>query len=209
VRDLLRGVRAAARAHGADLVGGDLAETRGPASITVTALGTYALPGRPPGRDRARPGEIVVLTGAVGGSGLGRHLKIVPRLAHGEALARAGASAMMDVSDGLAWDVFRLARAACVAIELDLDAVPIHADARRLARRSRRTPRDHALHDGEDHELVATLAPRALARYLRAAERLPVHAIGRVVRGSGLRLVHPDGRRERWTHARGGWEHGR
>ncbi|MBI5364208.1 MAG: thiamine-monophosphate kinase [Planctomycetes bacterium] len=202
LRAVLAGVRSAAREHGADHVGGDLSITRGRAVIAVTALGAFLGRGRPPGRDRARAGQSLVLTGPVGGSLLGRHLRIVPRLAEGRALFERGATAMMDVSDGLAWDLFRLARASKVAIELDLGAIPIHADARRRARASGRSALDHALHDGEDHELVALLAPRA-ARASGCA------VVGRVARGTGLVLVHADGRRERWTHARGGFEHGR
>lgn len=205
LRGVLAGVRAAAREHGADLVGGDLSSTRGPTVVSVTALGVFTGSGAPPGRARARVGQAVVLTGAVGGSLLGRHLAIEPRLAEGRALARAGATALMDVSDGLAWDSFRLARAAGVAIELELARVPVHADARRRARLTGRAPLDHALHDGEDHELLATLPPAAAER---AARSLGARVVGRVVRGEGLVLVWADGRRERWTHARGGYEHG-
>lgn len=207
LRGVLGAVRAAAREHGADLVGGDLSGTRGPAVIGVTALGAYTLRGvRAPGRARARAGELVVLTGGLGGSLLGRHLRITPRLAEGRALARAGASALMDVSDGLAWDLFRLARAAGVAIELDTDALPLHRDAHRLARRTGRSALDHALHDGEDHELVATLSTRALARARR--DGVELHVVGRVVRGRGLWLARAGSVRRRWNPRAGGWKHG-
>jgi len=198
---LIDGVRREARRHGAELVGGDLSATSGPFVVGVSALGDFELAGRPPGRDRARAGQRVVVTGALGGSLLGRHLRIEPRLDAGRALARAGATALMDVSDGLAWDLFRLARAAGVAIELELERVPLHRDARRRARTSGRTPLDHALHDGEDHELLATLPARA---------PLPrgVVELGRVVRGAGLVLVDARGRRRRWTARAGGWQHG-
>ncbi len=214
LRGVLRGVASEARRHGAELVGGDLSVTRSGAVIAITALGELAVRTRAPGRDRARPGELVCVTGALGGSLLGRHLRIEPRVAWGIALARAGASALLDVSDGLAWDLHRLARAAGVAIEIELARVPVHADARRLARRTRREPWDHALHDGEDHELVATLAPRALERARvslsqeRARTSVGLHEIGRVSRGRGLTLLHADGRRERWQPRRGGWKHG-
>ncbi|MBL8863418.1 MAG: thiamine-phosphate kinase [Planctomycetes bacterium] len=196
----IAGVRATARAHGADLVGGDLACAEGPTSLTVTALGAWTGPGRPPGRDRARPGQVVVLTGPTGGSLLGRHLRPVPRIEEGRRLARLGASALMDVSDGLAWDLHRLARASGVRIELDMRQLPVHADARRRARRTGRTPLDHALHDGEDHELVATLSARVVAR-------APGSPIGRVVRGSGVILDYGE-RRVLWRPAMGGWKHG-
>jgi thiamine-monophosphate kinase len=210
IRDVIRGARAVARELGADLVGGDLSTAPGVAHIAATALGEYAGRGTPPGRDRARIGQAVILTGAVGGSALGRHLAIEPRVELGRWLHRSGASAMMDVSDGLAWDLHRLARASNVRIDLELARVPVHADARRAARRSGRTPLWHALHDGEDHELVATLDPDRAASVLRAARRrgLPLAAIGRVRRGRGLHLVDARGRARRWRVAEGGYEHG-
>jgi len=200
LRSLIEGVERAAEEVGADLVGGDLARVEGPVTLSVTALGELAGRRTPPGRDRARPGQVVALTGAVGGSRAGRHLRIVPRIAEGRALWRAGATALMDVSDGLAWDLHRLARASGVRIELE--AVPVHRDARRAARQSGRTALDHALHDGEDHELIACLPSGA---------RLPAGArvIGRVRRGSGVWLLPPLAETARaWEPGEGGWRHG-
>ncbi len=200
LRRVIEGVAAAAEACGAGLVAGDLACTPGPVTLAVTALGE--LPGRrrPPGRDRARPGQLVVLTGPVGGSRAGRHLRFWPRVAEGRALWEAGATALMDVSDGLAWDLHRLARTA--GVRIDLERVPVHRDARRAARESGRTPLDHALHDGEDHELIACLP---------AGARLPEGCvpIGRVRRGAGLwlgpELADPP---RPWDPGEGGWRHG-
>lgn len=207
----IAGVRALAREHGADLVGGDLGSTTGPTVLTVTALGEFGSKLRPPGRDRARVGQVVFLTGPCGGSILGRHLAIEPRVKAGRWLHERGATAMMDVSDGLAWDLHRLSRASGVRIELDMQSLPIHRDAVRLARRTHAEAWEHALHDGEDHELVATLPPSALARVQRDARRrgLPsgAAAIGRVVRGSGVLLKFGD-RGIVWQPAMGGWKHG-
>jgi len=201
ILDAIAGVRALARENGADLVGGDLASSAAPTSLVVTAIGEYVGRGTPPGRDRARVGDVVVVTGPLGGSILGRHLAIEPRIEEGIRLHALGARALMDVSDGLAWDLYRLARAADVCIELDVDRVPIHRDALRLARRTQGEAWDHALHDGEDHELVATLSKSAVSRS-RAT------AIGRVVRGTGLVLRRADGELAAWTPDSGGWKHG-
>jgi thiamine-monophosphate kinase len=206
IRGVLAGARAEASSSGADLVGGDLASARGPAHISVTALGRTSRLGKPPGRDRARPGQVLVLTGPVGGSRLGRHLRIHPRLRAGAELFRLGATAMMDVSDGLAWDLHRLARASGVRIDLELDRVPVHADARRASRRDGRDAIDHALHDGEDHELLATLAAARVAP-ARATIR-SLAAIGRVSRGAGLWLCGSSAAPRRWRPAEGGWKHG-
>lgn len=207
---VIEAVRRAAQAVGADLWGGDLAAANGPARISVTALGELERKGKPVGRDRARAGQVVVCTGAVGGARAGRHLRFVPRVDAGKRLAAAGCTAMMDVSDGLAWDLYRLARAAGVRVELD--EVPVHSDARRAARTGDHTAVWHALHDGEDHELVATLSAAAAHRALDAAARRGEHwvIIGRVRAGSGLHLMGSaaEGRPRRWTPAEGGYRHG-
>ncbi len=196
IRGAIRALKERAEVFGAALVGGDLSRTRGAVSLAVTALGS--IDGAPPSRDRARPGHVVVVTGPTGGSSLGRHLRIEPRVAEGRALYRAGARAMIDVSDGLALDVSRIAEASRVRIELE--SVPVHGDARRLAKRDRRPAEWHALHDGEDHELVAALPRAALARARRACPRLI--EIGRVARGRGLAVAGVE-----WD-GRGGWVHG-
>lgn len=164
LKGVIIGAAEEAEKHGAALVAGDLSAAPGPAGLTVTAQGL--LPGKrvPPGRDRARPGQALILTGPVGGSRLGRHLRIAPRVAAGRQLWSAGATALMDVSDGLALDLHRLARASDVAFELR--EVPIHRDARRAARASGLTALEHALEDGEDHELLACLPRRSAERLL-------------------------------------------
>jgi thiamine-monophosphate kinase len=155
----------------------------------------------------------VLVTGPLGGSRRGRHLDPRPRFDAAAFLVAHGARALMDVSDGLALDLARLAAAS--GVRIDLERVPVHADATRMARTSGRTPRAHALGDGEDHELLATLAPRAWAAAAgAAARRFPELAvIGRVRRGKGLWLARDDGGTlARWTWegaGRGGWIHGR
>jgi thiamine monophosphate kinase len=109
----------------------------------------------------------------------------------------------LEVWVGRALALARGARASRVRI--DLAHVPIHPDARRAAVQSGRAPLDHALHDGEDHELLATLDARALAG-LRGV--LAVHVIGRVRGGRGLWMQDERGRWVRWSD-RGGWVHGR
>lgn len=206
LRKLISAVDARGEQFGAELVAGDLAATTGPLTLSVTALGEFPARGKPPGRDRARPGDTVVLTGPVGGSLLGRHLRIEPRVAEGAWLHASGARAMMDVSDGLALDLSRIARASGVAITLD--ALPVHRDARRAARTSGRTAEDHALTDGEDHELIATLPRSALARVLAGAARhCPgLSVIGHVAEGAGLHLAL-DAHEGPWRDG-GGWLHG-
>ncbi len=208
LRGLIDGVDRAGRSWGAALVAGDLCLAPGPECLTVTALGFVSASARPVGRDRGEAGDTLVLTGPVGGSLLGRHLRFEPRLAAGAWLAARGARAMQDVSDGLALDVFRLARAS--GLRATLDDVPIHADARRLSRQSGESALHHALHDGEDHELIAALPAPKLARLWREApEHCPgLVAIGKLARGKGLVLEWPGEAPRRWSLRSGGWIHG-
>lgn len=209
LRGLIRAVDAEARRHGASLVGGDLACGPGPLSLSVSALGDLGSRARPVSRARARAGQVLVATGPFGGSLLGRHLRIEPRFAAGRWLAELGATAMMDVSDGLALDLSRIARASQVA--LFVGQVPIHRDARRRAQQTGRSALSHALFDGEDHELVATLPAASVARAVRQArKRFPAFTVlGNVRRGAGVWLPRAEDSDELFLYdGRGGWIHG-
>ncbi|MCE9594966.1 MAG: thiamine-phosphate kinase [Planctomycetes bacterium] len=207
IRRVIRAVQNEGRRFGAELVGGDLAARRGPNAASVTALGEG--PKLAVGRERARAGDVVLLTGPVGGSMLGRHLALEPRVEAALWLADHGVRALMDVTDGLARDLSRLAAASSVRI--DLEHVPIHADARRLARKTGRSALSHALDDGEDHELLVALPAKIHREFERElATALPRSVvIGRVRRGAGLFLSKSETNATlvRWN-GRGGWVHG-
>ena len=210
LRALIAAVDACARRHGAELVAGDIACARGPLQLGVTAVGDLQHGAHAVSRARARAGQVVVATGPFGGSMLGRHLRIQPRFEAARWLLELGATAMMDVSDGLALDVWRIARASRVAI--DIGNVPIHRDARRAAGASGRSALQHALHDGEDHELIATLPQKSVLRALREApERCPRFALlGNVRRGRGVRVPRgEDSQALVPFRGEGGWIHGR
>ncbi|MFT7676094.1 MAG: thiamine-monophosphate kinase [Planctomycetota bacterium] len=206
MRALIAAVDKAGRAAGAPLVAGDLSLVEGPESLAVTALGFLAGRRQAPGRDRAQVGDLIFVTGPVGGSRRTRHLRFAPRIAAGRWLFERGARALMDVSDGLALDLQRMARAS--GVRFCVQQVPVHADARRAARLDARSSLDHALHDGEDHELIATLSPKAAVRLLREApDACPgLSLLGEVHEGSGL-VLDLDGTRRTWKPSMGGWIH--
>ena len=180
-----RGLAAAARRFAVPVVGGDVAQGDGFLGAFLTLFGEAAGPRIVP-RTGARPGDWIYVTGTLGGSRLGRHWRFSPRLAEGAWLARRReVRAMMDVSDGLAKDLYALTpRGAWPA--LAADAIPISRAARLHARRTGCTPLHHALSDGEDYELVVAVAGRAdralLGRaWRRAFPRLRFTCIGRFV----------------------------
>lgn len=159
-------------------------------------------------RSGAAVGAGLYLTGPAGGAGRGRHLHIRPRVEEGVRLVREfGVVTMLDVSDGLALDLHRLCSASGVGARVDAELLPVHPDALAASRTSGRLPIEHALGDGEDHELlfVSALEPevfrRAGLRVFRIGEILP-RAEGIVLREGGAqdRPLAPLG----WLHGEGG-----
>jgi thiamine-monophosphate kinase len=169
------------------LAGGDTNLWDGPLAIAVTALGRVTA-GRPLTRSGARPGDALLVTGALGGSILGRHLAVEPRVSEAiELHTKYHLHAGMDISDGLALDASRLAAASGCGVALKLAAIPISADAHRLARTSGRTPLDHVLGDGEDFELLIAAAPEVAEVIVRDQPLgVPVTRMGRFVEQRGL-----------------------
>jgi thiamine-monophosphate kinase len=202
MRAFVEGVERELERFGAALIGGDLSRVeRGfVASLSVGGI----VHGEGLQRDAARVGETLYVTGALGGSILGRHLRFDARVELGRALAdRCGVRAAMDLSDGLALDLARFARASGVGAHLDAARIPIHPDAEALALRDGRPALEHALADGEDYELLFSSAlDEARLRELG----VPAHPIGVVVPaelGIGMRC----GAELRALAARG-WLHG-
>ena len=149
------GVGEACRAFGVALVGGDV--SGGPAlSLAVTALGEAE---RPVLRSGARPGDRLAVTDLLGRfPGLAAaHRRPTPALAMGLALAQAGATALIDVSDGLAGDALHLAEASGVGVEVHDAAVPLAPGVAEAAVLLGRDPLELALGGGEDFVLAAAL----------------------------------------------------
>jgi len=179
------------------LVGGDVTSWTGGLAIGTSVVARSAGI-EPVRRSGARPGDVLLVTGRLGGSGLGRHLAFVPRVAEARHLARtARVHAMIDLSDGLSTDLYHVCRESGVGAEVDAPAVPVSSDAERLADRDGRSPLAHALSDGEDFELLLAVGAEDAARL--AGERplgdLPLTAIGRIVEGEDVVLVEADGTR--------------
>jgi len=179
---------------GCPLIGGDIASSDGPLSLTVTVCGRMEMGSSPKLRSGARVGDEVWVTGPLGGSfASGRHLTFEPRLDIGQhSAACARVHAMMDISDGLGRDAGRLARASGVLIEIEASKIPTHEGVATW---------HAAAGEGEDHELLI------------GGERLDEHLpgllgpIGRCVAGVAPGVVVVDEAGVRHDAGDLGWNH--
>ncbi|MDX6635958.1 MAG: thiamine-monophosphate kinase [Solirubrobacterales bacterium] len=217
---LLDGMLELAAETGTTLAGGDL--TRAPVLIlAVTVVGHAQKPEQLVSRGGARPGDVVVLTGEIGGAAAGRlllddpelatavptsvanelrtrQLDPSPRLLTGRALAAAGARAMIDLSDGLAGDAGHLAAASGVALEIESSSLPLTTGVAEIATAAGLDPLWLAASGGEDYELLATLPSDALADAsagVAAAGESSLTVVGQVADGEGVEIRLPGGGR--------------
>ncbi len=222
--EFAEGLAETAGKYGVAVVGGDVVASPSGTFVSVTVLGE-PLAGGPILRSGAKPGDVLVVTGELGGTLRGKHLSPVPRLEEmrllmeycGQSGGGAFPDAAMDISDGLALDLARLCRESGVGAVLDGERVPVSAAAGEAAAESGRTPLDHALSDGEDFELLLALPPavwEGFSRFLaspegrRAAAGLAAFsAVGRTTEREGLfvraaggaeRPLAPEGYEHRW-----------
>jgi len=183
-KELYLGLRDAADKFGCRIVGGDTGSWSGKLVLTVTILGRSAGV-EPVKRSGAKVGDSIYVTGPLGGSILGRHMNFEPRVDLGRRLAHSGkVTAMIDISDGLSRDLEHICRQSGVGAILDADAIPIHADALKLSQINQEPSLNHALNDGEDHELLLTGKLEGLD--------LPVTRIGTMTARLGMFLRTPD-----------------
>ena len=171
VQQLHEGMQRAAAAYDCPVVGGDTTSWDRPLAIDVTML---ARPGgiEPVLRSGAKAGDVIMVTGELGGSLAGRHLEFLPRVAEARALAEQFAvHAMIDVSDGLASDLGHVCEESGVEAIVDAGAVPISAAATAAAG-SKADALAAALGDGEDYELLFCVRVEDADEVLRSwAER--------------------------------------
>lgn len=201
--EVMAGAGGATAAAGAVVLGGDLC--RGMAwHLAVTVLGWSP---RVPGRGGATPGDRLWVTGSLGDARAAlitfragrdpeprvRRRFTAPdvRIPAGLALAAHGATAMLDLSDGLAGDVGHLAAASAVGVEVDLERLPVQRDTARAAEEIGIPPARFAAMGGEDYELLAAM-PSGFSPDATLIEELgvPLTEIGRVTpSGTGVRLL--------------------
>ena len=231
VMELYGGMRQAANEYGMTLVGGDT--SRGEqAVLSVTVIGEVGS-GREVRRSGARPGDVLVVTGTLGGSAGGLwvareqhdrqsealssewgralvalHERPVARVGEGQTLAAAGATSMIDLSDGLALDLGRVCEESSCGARVRLDAIPLAPGLEDLQRFGQVEPLDLALHGGEDYELLATMPPEAVESArgaLRERFRIDLTEIGEITSARELIAVGDDGSEDALEPK--GWDH--
>ncbi len=217
VEELYRGLRDCGEEFGCAVVGGDVVTSPRHLFISVSLVGT--LPeGRFLARGGARPGQAVAVTGTLGDSGLGlkllmaggdagdfcaaRHLYPRPRLREGRMALEAGASAAIDISDGLLQDLGHVCEESGVGARIEIEKIPISPQARRAAGRLGEEALEAALGAGEDYELLV-VADAEVLEGLAGSAGLAV--IGAIIPGEGVDLVDREGRRV--STGRRGYEH--
>jgi thiamine-monophosphate kinase len=231
VVELYGGMRAACDEYALALVGGDLSRAER-LVISVVILGEVSR-GRAITREGARAGEAIVVTGSLGAAAAGLALSRAPapvllaalsagwarelldalarpaaRVGEGVTLAQCGATAMMDLSDGLAKDLSRLCIASGVGARVRLADVPIPEAVRAAAAALAVDPLDFAISGGEDYELLATIAPTEVdgaRERLRDRFGLALTQVGDIVEGQGLVAVDAHGAES--TMEPKGWDH--
>jgi thiamine-monophosphate kinase len=198
-KEIFLGLKEAGDVFNCPIVGGDTGSWSGKLVVTVSILGR-ANKVMPVTRRGAKHGDSIYVTGPLGGSILGRHMTFIPKIVFARALA-AGypISAMIDLSDGLSRDLRHIVRESDVGAALDAASIPVHADAIEM-RRDGHSPLEHALHDGEDYELLFTSAAN-----IPPELGIRVGTITTDVAAGQVMLVKSGGSREPLIPK--GWEH--
>jgi thiamine-monophosphate kinase len=209
-----------AQTYGVALIGGDTNRAER-VVIDVSVLGIVT--GQPVLRSGAQVGDWLLVTGALGGSRAGLfalmagkasevdlapHFRPIPRLQVGMLARELGATAMMDLSDGLAADLPKLLRASGVGAVIDAAQVPVHPAAAHWAQAHGLDPIAFAIAGGEDYELLIAAPPLVALRLLErvpAETGVPLTKIGEAIAQPEVWLQRADGGRESLAIA--GWDH--
>lgn len=225
LEDLYRGAGALAVIFDVVIAGGDIVRTPGPMMLSVTMLGALSADQEPMRRDRAKPGDKILVSGTLGASAAGlelllqgdrqaataelliaAHLRPQPRVSLGQWFLARGVSCCMDVSDGLGGDLPRILQASGVGATVNLDTIPVLPALRALF------PHDWlslAVNGGEDFELLATADPALAEELISQAGEVgaTLTVIGEIEDEPGLRWAGERNRVVELVEGRQSWDH--
>lgn len=211
LQDVYRGLGECCALYGVLIVGGDT--SKGPCIMLNVSLIGEVEPGREMLRKNARVGDLVCVTGPLGGSAAGlrvvtgrvprdlpeaahvltKHYRPRPRVEDGQVLTQLGCKCANDISDGLASEALEIAEASGVSLELVAKDIPICTEAGQIARHCSEDPLDYALYGGEDYELVFCISPSLMRTLSHVLPR--VRVVGTVTnQGQGVSLLTSSGK---------------
>ncbi|MDD3725899.1 MAG: thiamine-phosphate kinase [Candidatus Ratteibacteria bacterium] len=189
---LIKGLKSATDIFNFDIVGGNLTRSEKlfiDVSLTGKVEKRYLKL-----RSGAQPGDLIFVTGTLGGSYLKKHLTFTPRVKESrELIKKVPISAMMDISDGLSTDLTRLAKASGVGFKIYLEKIPVSQDAVKISKNSKEEIQ-HALCDGEDYELLFTVPKDYGGKVPDKINSVPVSCIGVLTKEKRYTGIAPEGK---------------
>jgi thiamine-monophosphate kinase len=199
LKKLHKGILTAAKRYNCPLIGGDITSWAKPSAFgkptadkLAVSVAMLSRPGatKPVRRCTAKVGDIICVTGTLGGSIAKKHLEFEPRLKEALAIAKAGTNAMIDISDGLSTDLNHISRLSKKGALIEAAKIPISRDAKKSA-----DPLKAALDDGEDFELLFTIPQKDFERLKKRWHfKVKLSVIGRIAGGSSVKIKMPDGK---------------
>ena len=206
IERIYAGLNALAKAHAVAIVGGETTTNPERILISVSVIG-FVPREKLLLRAGAKVGDAIFVTGELGGSIIGRHLDFDPRLAEARWLAQNfQVHSLMDISDGLAGDLRHILKASNVGAELLRSAIPVSRAAHEISKRgdAAKPALVAALTDGEDFELLFTIASKSAVPLLDAWKQqfptLKLSCIGKIITGEGIKLRDETGVRPLTAH---------
>ena len=192
LKQLHSGITLAGDKFGCALVGGDITswKTKAPFAISVAML-SKAVGNKPVRRSGAKDGDVICVTGSLGGAGCGKHLEFEPRVKEAIKIVRnAVVNSMIDISDGLSSDLPRICRQSSVGAVVNAEQIPISDEAKKGE-----NPLSSALNDGEDFELLFSLSEKECRKLLRCWDSpIPITEIGTITDTGKIQIRTAEGR---------------
>lgn len=212
IHALYRGITTACRLYNVQVIGGNISRSS-TFSITVTLIGNVPERKKPWLRSDARIGDVIAVTGDLGGSAAGlmlyhrlekkynyalqRHSRPNARLDWSQLLQQRNIQvhAAIDISDGLSSDLNHVCIESGCGAQIEAACIPIHSEIKKLGNLIKKDPLMWALHGGEDYELLITMPPK---EFIKAKKILKtnIHAIGTIVNGTSVVITDPSGNRK-------------